>query len=169
MNQMTRTMARRSRTMRTVAASLLLAALMTTAACGAESKSSGNDSPASTGVVEETANGSGETGAIDTGTATPESGGSSASETNKDEPAGSESTSSNEPAPKQTEGNFNGLADSHSAEITTSEGVFVYQLNEEVEAQAAALEENAKIRFEYIEKAIDGGETQRWLVKIEAE
>jgi len=158
-------MTRRNRTLRTVAASLLLAALMTTAACGAESKSPNEDGSAetiNTGIPEETANGSGETGAIDTGTATPEGDGQSPLES-----GGTDQPAANDPAPKQAEGNFNGLADSHSAEITTPDGTFVYQLGDGIEEQVAALEENAKIRFEYIEKSMDGGESQRWLTKVE--
>ncbi|GFN32090.1 hypothetical protein [Paenibacillus xylaniclasticus] len=178
MNHITRTISQRSRTLRLTAASLLLAALMTTAACGNDSKSSGEESTVetvNTGGIEETANGNGETGAIDTGTASPESDAPASTETgssntsDSNTPAADTSASSADPAPQQAEGSFNGLADSHSAEITTTEGTFVYQLSEDVEEQVAALEGNAKVRFEYIEKQIDGGGTQRWLTKIEVE
>jgi hypothetical protein len=156
---------RKSRTVRTIAASILLAALMTTAACGDKSKSVNNDSS-----VESSANGSESTGVVETGTANSDSD-TESSDSNPSTQAGSgidDAASASNNEVKQTTGTYNGLADSHSAEITTEEGIFVYQLTEQSEEQAAAIRSNTKVKIEYTEQAIDDDTSVRQLTKIEA-
>lgn len=159
---------RKSRTVRTIAASILLAALMTTAACGDKSKSLNNGSS-----VESSANGSESTGVTETGTADSDSNSDSdteSSNSNQSTQAGSgvdDATSASNNEVKQTTGTYNGLADSHSAEITTEEGVFVYQLTEQSEEQASAIPSNSKVKIEYTEQS-SGDSSTRQLTKIEA-
>lgn len=67
------------------------------------------------------------------------------------------------------EGTYIGLSDSHSIEIETASGPVPLQITEE---QAKTLEDypsDAKVKFEYTEKAIDGEANlkQNWLTKIE--
>ncbi|MBD3917262.1 hypothetical protein H8B09_00730 [Paenibacillus sp. PR3] len=155
---------RKSRTVRTIAASILLAALMTTAACGDKSKSLNNGSS-----VESSANGSESTGVAETGTADSDSD-TESSDSDQSTQAGSgaeDATSASNNEVKQTTGTYNGLADSHSAEITTEEGVFVYQLTEQSEAQASAIPSNSKVKIEYTEQS-SGDSSTRQLTKIEA-
>lgn len=151
---------RKSRTVRTVAASILLAALMTTAACSDKSKSLDSGSS-----VESSANGSDTTGVVETGTADADADSDSESSEQSTQAGGSvdDAASASNNDAKQATGTYNGLADSHSAEITTEEGVFVYQLTEQSEAQAAAVQSNAKVKIEFTES--DG---TRQLTKIEA-
>ncbi|GMK39345.1 hypothetical protein PCCS19_23990 [Paenibacillus sp. CCS19] len=150
---------RKSRTVRTVAASILLAALMTTAACSDKSKSLDSGS-----TIESSANGSDSTGVVETGTATEEDSNSESGDQST-QTGGSvdDAASASNNEVKQATGTYNGLADSHSAEITTEEGVFVYQLTEQSEAQASAIQSNAKVKIEFTES--DG---TRQLTKIEA-
>lgn len=70
---------------------------------------------------------------------------------------------------KRGEGTFNGLMDSHSIEIETEAGAMPLQIAEELASTVENLPSDAKVAFEYTEKAIEG-ETelkQYWLVKIE--
>ena len=189
MNSTIRNIKKRSRTVKTVAASLLLAALMTTAACGATEKPLDNGSVESSGTgTPDTGSGTSDnttettdptgtssdsegsgTGATDTGTATPEPDAANDEQTGTtNDPASS--TDQADLSVKQATGTFNGLADSHSAEITTADGTVVYQIEESIADQVSNLEEGAKIQFEYSEKAIDGDQklTQLWLTKVEA-
>ncbi|PWW02486.1 hypothetical protein DFQ01_109111 [Paenibacillus cellulosilyticus] len=152
---------RKSRTVRTIAASILLAALMTTAACSDKSKSLDNGSG-----VESTTNGSDSTGVVETGTAPADSDSGSGDQSTQ---AGSgdsgnvdDTASASDNEVKEATGTYNGLADSHSAEIETDDGIFVYQLTEQAEQQASAIQSNAKVKIEYTES--DG---TRQLTKIE--
>ncbi|EFM11747.1 conserved hypothetical protein [Paenibacillus curdlanolyticus YK9] len=189
MNATIRNMSRRSRTVKTIAASLLLAALMTTAACGASNKplSDGSVETSGTGTPDsstDTTDNKAETndtagtasdnevsgtGATETGTATPEQEPNNEEKTDSstDEGQNAASTDQGDASVKQATGTFNGLADSHSAEITTADGTVVYQIEESITDQVSNLEEGAKIQFEYTEKALDGGQ-QLWLTKVAA-
>lgn len=60
------------------------------------------------------------------------------------------------------EGEFVGLADPHTVEIQLEEGAKAFQFKEELKSTIAALTENAKIKFEYIEKS----NGQRVITKI---
>ncbi|MWC30098.1 hypothetical protein [Paenibacillus sp. MMS18-CY102] len=190
MNPTIRNIKKRSRTVKTVAASLLLAALMTTAACGATDKPLNNGSVETsgagtpdTGATDNNTdtndkNGSANegdvsgTGASDTGTATPEtdSANEEQSGSTKQDNEPSSPTDQGDAAVTKATGTFNGLADSHSAEITTADGTVVYQVDASIADQVANLEEGAKIQFEFTEKALDGDQklTQLWLTKVEA-
>lgn len=80
-----------------------------------------------------------------------------------------------EPAPapaepvKVSEGSYSGLIDSHSIEIVTASGAIALQVTEKDMSTLEALPEAAKVKFEYMEKAIEGEADlkQNWLVKIE--
>lgn len=78
-----------------------------------------------------------------------------------------------EPAPAEpvivSEGTYSGLIDSHSIEIVTASGAIALQVTEEDMSVLEALPEAAKVKFEYMEKAIEGEAElkQNWLVKIE--
>ncbi|WP_424767145.1 hypothetical protein [Paenibacillus sp. sgz302251] len=67
------------------------------------------------------------------------------------------------------EGTYIGLMDSHSIEIETADGPMPFQVTDDLMGALEALPENAKVKYEYTEKAIEG-ETdmkQNWLSKIE--
>ncbi|CAM4313085.1 hypothetical protein L1N85_20410 [Paenibacillus alkaliterrae] len=70
---------------------------------------------------------------------------------------------------KMDEGNYTGLIDSHSIEIVTASGALALQITEELAATVENIPPNAKVKFEYTEKAIEGEADfkQNWLVKIE--
>lgn len=70
---------------------------------------------------------------------------------------------------KRGEGTFNGLMDSHSIEIETEAGAMPLQITAELTSTIENLPSDAKVAFEYTEKAIEGeaGLKQYWLVKIE--
>lgn len=78
-----------------------------------------------------------------------------------------------EPAPaepvKVSEGTYSGLIDSHSIEIVTASGAIALQVSEEDMSALEALPDAAKVKFEYMEKAIESEANlkQNWLVKIE--
>lgn len=64
---------------------------------------------------------------------------------------------------KQGEGEFVGLADSHTVEITVDGEAAAYQLGEGTDSAAAALKEGDKVSFEYTEAAIEGDATAKLL------
>lgn len=70
---------------------------------------------------------------------------------------------------KVNEGTYSGLIDSHSIEIVTAAGAIALQVPNEDMSGLEALPDNAKVKFEYTEKAIEGEADlkQNWLVKIE--
>jgi hypothetical protein len=67
------------------------------------------------------------------------------------------------------EGTFNGLMDSHSIEIETAAGAIALQITEELAAKINGIPSDAKVKFEYTEKAVEGDAElkQNWLVSIE--
>lgn len=87
------------------------------------------------------------------------------------EPTADNSGATKEPAAavKVNEGTFNGLIDSHSIEVETNAGVIVLQVTDEQSSTLDSLPDDAKVKFEYTEKAIEGDASikQNWLIKIE--
>ncbi|WP_036719649.1 hypothetical protein [Paenibacillus harenae] len=67
------------------------------------------------------------------------------------------------------EGTFNGLMDTHSIEIETADGAIALQLTEELSQKMNSIPDDAHVKFEYTEKAVDGDTElkQNWLVSIE--
>lgn len=70
---------------------------------------------------------------------------------------------------KQGEGEFVGLADSHTVEITVDGEAAAYQLGEGMDSAVDGLKEGDKVSFEYTEAAIEGDSTAKVLTitKIE--
>lgn len=86
-----------------------------------------------------------------------------------DTPVSSDADSA--PVVQQAEGIYNGQIDGHSVEIETANGPAAFQIEEQLAETVAALEPDTKIRYEFYEKEVDGGEEsvkQLWLTKIEA-
>lgn len=57
---------------------------------------------------------------------------------------------------KSATGTFTGLADEHSAEIMVDGQPMVFQLSDAAQTVAGSLKEEAKVSFQYTEKAIPG-------------
>ncbi|WP_201007291.1 hypothetical protein [Paenibacillus glycanilyticus] len=93
---------------------------------------------------------------------------SSPSPTVSASPTPSESASP-EVVTKQGKGEFIGLADSHTVEITVDGEAAAYQLGEGTDSAVAALKEGDNVSFEYTEAAIEGDATAKLLTitKIE--
>ncbi|WP_308642163.1 hypothetical protein [Paenibacillus nuruki] len=68
-------------------------------------------------------------------------------------------THSTEAETKSATGTFTGLADEHSAEIMVDGQPMVFQLSDEAQTVAGSLKEEAKVSFQYTEKAIPGDDT----------
>jgi hypothetical protein len=87
------------------------------------------------------------------------------------EPTADNSGTIDEPAAavKVNEGTYSGQIDSHSIEVETNAGVIVLQVTDEQSGMLDALPDDAKVKFEYTEKAIEGDAVnkQNWLVNIE--
>ncbi len=67
------------------------------------------------------------------------------------------------------EGTFTGIADANSIEIQTADGPLPVQYTEEQTELINSINEDAKVKFEYKEKAVEGEANlkQQWLVSIE--
>ncbi|RJE91264.1 hypothetical protein D3P07_04195 [Paenibacillus sp. 1011MAR3C5] len=145
------------------AGALLLAVMLTMSACGANANnpsSSGNPNNSESGSPVDQLpdnNGVQEPGAP----------------SNDDDNDNNSSTDNNgigESAPISAEGTYTGLIDSNSLEITTDSGAGAYRIPEELRSVVDELPADAKVKFEYTEKAIEGDTDvkQLWLTKIEA-
>ncbi|MGO4543580.1 hypothetical protein AB4Z29_02095 [Paenibacillus sp. 2TAB23] len=158
---------RRKKSKKAAAGAVLLAVMLATAACGGANDNkpaAGNDQP---GNVEESpivTDLPEESGVLDPDVSAPEP---------TAEPTATADNESPTEAPagpvKVNEGKYSGLIDSHSIEIETAAGAIPLQITDEFKSQLEALPDNAKVKFEYTEKSIEGDATvkQNWLVKIE--
>jgi hypothetical protein len=157
---------KRRRSKKAVAAgAVLLAVMLATSACSgtnANNENKGNDQQ---GTIEEgpvVSELPEESGVLEPDVSAPEP---------YEDPAKANNGGIEEPADpvKVSEGTYSGLSDSHSIEIETATGTIPMQITEEQKSTLEALPDNAKVKFEYKEKAIEGEATlkQNWLVKIE--
>ncbi|MBD2867767.1 hypothetical protein [Paenibacillus arenilitoris] len=156
---------KRRRSKKTAAAgALLLAVMLAASACSGNGNGAANnvneqpdstnegpvvDLPEQSGVIEPDVSGAEPTESPDnSGEAT-------------EEPA-------NEPV-ISGEGTYSGMMDSHSIEIETADGAIALQIPEELSTTIDSIPADAKVKFEYTEKAVEGdaGLKQNWLVKIE--
>ncbi|WP_138752738.1 hypothetical protein [Paenibacillus sinopodophylli] len=157
---------KRKKSKKAAAGAVLLAVMLATAACSganANKPAAGNDqqgnveeSPVITDLPEET-------GVIDPDVSAPEP-------TAEPEATVDNGTATAEPAEavKVNEGIYSGLSDSHSIEIETAAGAIPLQITDEMKSDLEALPDDAKVKFEYTEKAIEGDASakQYWLVSI---
>lgn len=67
---------------------------------------------------------------------------------------------------KRGTGQFIGLIDNHSAEIEVNGEAEAFQMDASILAVAEGLAPNEAVEFEYVEKAIEGGATQKVLTKL---
>ncbi|OMF38758.1 hypothetical protein BK133_00695 [Paenibacillus sp. FSL H8-0548] len=146
------------------AGAVLLAVMLAASACG-NSSNTNNAAPGNDlqGTVDETPIVSqlpDESGVLEPDVSSP-----------SPEPTTDNGGAAEEPAAsvKVNEGTFSGLIDSHSIEVETAAGVIVLQVTDDQSGMVEALSDDAKIKFEYTEKAIEGDASikQNWLVKIE--
>lgn len=151
------------------AGALLLAIMLTSTACGDNAdQPSGNENQGSASPTMEAGNQlPDESGVIDPEAPASDEGNAGANDPGDSGNGGVEQTESE---PISAEGVFSGLSDSHTVEIITDGVAAAYQIPEKLTADIEALPADAKVKFEYIEKAIEGEETvkQLWLTKIEA-
>jgi hypothetical protein len=146
------------------AGALLLAVMLATSACGGnantenntgnEQQGSATDGPIVSQLPEDN-------GVIEPDVSSPEP---------TDATTNNDGTIEDPAAPnKMNEGTYSGLSDSHSIEIETATGAIALQVTDEQKSTLEALPDDAKVKFEYSEKAIEGEATlkQNWLVKIE--
>ncbi|MEV5026250.1 hypothetical protein [Paenibacillus sp. LPE1-1-1.1] len=159
---------RKNKTSATAAGAVLLAVMLATAACsgtnanpnttgGNNQQGSVEESPVVSDLPEES-------GVLEPDVSSPEP-------TTEATDSPDNSTATEEPAEtvKVNEGIYSGLSDSHSIEIETASEVIPLQITDELKTVLEALPDDAKVKFEYIEKAIEGDPSvkQNWLVKIE--
>lgn len=148
------------------AGAVLLAVMLAASACGGTNTNNANTGNKEQGTVNE--------GPVIS--ELPEESGVLEPDVSSPEPTADEAGNSGaieEPAPaesvKVSEGTYSGLIDSHSIEIVTASGAIALQVTEEDMSVLEALPDAAKVKFEYMEKAIEGEADlkQNWLVKIE--
>ncbi|WP_169086493.1 hypothetical protein [Paenibacillus sp. PL91] len=155
---------KRRRSKKAVAAgAVLLAVMLATSACSGTNANNENKGNEQQGTIEEGPAVSElpeESGVLEPDVSTPEPTEAPANNGGIEEPA--------DPV-KVSEGTYSGLSDSHSIEIETATGTIPMQITEEQKSTIEALPDQAKVKFEYKEKAIEGEATlkQNWLVKIE--
>jgi len=143
------------------AGALLLAVMLATTACGGGNTNAGNETQGSATdgpIISQLPE---DNGVIDPGVASPEP---------TENTTNNNGTIEDPSAPnKINEGTYSGLSDSHSIEIETATGAIALQVTDEQKSTLEALPDDAKVKFEYSEKAIEGEATlkQNWLVKIE--
>jgi hypothetical protein len=148
------------------AGAVLLAVMLAASACGSTDTNNANTGNKQQGTVNEgpvISELPEESGVIEPDVSAPEPTADSA-----DNSGGVEEPAPAEPV-KVSEGTYSGLIDSHSIEIVTASGAIALQVTEEDMSVLEALPEAAKVKFEYMEKAIEGEADlkQNWLVKIE--
>lgn len=145
------------------AGALLLAVMLTMSACGANA-----NNPSNSGSPNNSETGSpvdqlpDNNGVQEPGAPTNDDDNNSSTDNNNGNPA--------ESAPISAEGTYTGLIDSNSLEITTDSGAGAYRIPEELRDAVDELPADAKVKFEYTEKAVEGDTSvkQLWLTKIEA-
>ncbi|OBZ16007.1 MULTISPECIES: hypothetical protein [Bacillales] len=145
------------------AGAVLLAVMLATSACGSTNANNANPGNEQQGTVEEGPEISQlpeESGMLDPNVSSPEPTETPANSGGIEEPA--------DPV-KVNEGTYSGLSDSHSIEIETASGTLPLQITEDLKSKLEALPDDAKVKFEYTEKAIEGEANlkQNWLVNIE--
>ena len=159
---------RKNKTSKAAAGAVLLAVMLATAACsGTNANPNTTDGNNQQGSVEESPVVSDlpeESGVLEPDVSSPEP---TAEAT--DSPDNSPATEEPAETVKVNEGIYSGLSDSHSIEIETASGVIPLQITDELKTVLEALPDDAKVKFEYIEKEIEGDPSvkQNWLVKIE--
>ncbi|MFF2889018.1 hypothetical protein [Paenibacillus sp. NPDC057967] len=145
------------------AGALLLAVMLTMSACGANA-----NNPSSSGSPNNSESGSpvdqlpDNNGVQEPGAPSNDDDDNSSTDNNNGTPA--------ESAPISAEGTYTGLIDSNSLEITTDSGAGAYRIPEELRDVVDELPADAKVKFEYTEKAVEGDTSvkQLWLTKLEA-
>lgn len=162
-----------------------LSALLLVSGCGSENASGGNSPAPSTDNSNTEGNGgSSQPGPGNTSNSGNGSGSGNAS--GPDESAGSggnqdtgtgETGNEGSKDPGQSsemsgKGTFQGLADSHSVELETTNGTEVFQFDEALAGKLNGIQEGTAVTFTYTSKNVDsgGGKTvqQLWLTGIEA-
>ncbi|ANY67956.1 hypothetical protein BBD42_16850 [Paenibacillus sp. BIHB 4019] len=146
-----------------VTSSLLVAIMLATAACSSNSNNApaASSSPVATDEQPATVSPTPEESA-----APSPSDGGSVTEPGEASPESSTDTPTANPDLKTGEGVFNGLIDTHSIEVDTPSGTIVLQINDELLDVINSLPEKSKIKYQYVEKDLDGF-TQMWAEKIE--
>lgn len=158
---MTNSSKRRRNKKAATAGAVLLAVMLATSACGGGNTNAGNEqqgSPTDGPVITQLPE---DNGVIDPDLSSPEP---------TDTATNNNGTIEDPAAPnKVNEGIYSGLSDSHSIEIETAAGAIALQVTDDQKSTLEALPDDAKVKFEYSEKAIEGEATlkQNWLVKIE--
>lgn len=146
------------------AGALLLAVMLATSACGGSNSGQANagnetagtatDGPIFTQLPEES------------GIHEPDIAGNESTED-----SGSTNGSIENQADKNiiNEGTYSGLSDSSSIEIVTAKGAIALQFTEDLKNNIDNIPDDAKVKFEYVEKSIEGEADlkQNWLTKIE--
>lgn len=138
------------------AGAILLAIMLTVSACGVNSGNqerneaqNQDEAPAPTDKLPE------DNGVIEPG---------SPDDSEEDNNNGGESPAEEA---KSAEGVYTGQIDANSVEITTESGAAAYRIPEELTTVIENLPSDAKVKFKYTEKAVDGVK-QLWLTMIEA-
>ncbi|KQN99065.1 hypothetical protein [Paenibacillus sp. Leaf72] len=148
-----------------VTSSLLVAIMLATAACSSNSNNApaASSSPVATDEQPATVSPTPEESAAPS----PSDGGSvtEPGEASPESSSGTDTPTAN-PDLKTGEGVFNGLIDTHSIEVDTPNGTIVLQINDELLDVINSLPEKSKIKYQYVEKDLDGF-TQMWAEKIE--
>lgn len=148
-----------------IAGAILIAVMLAAAACSNNNNNGEQPSPSiePTPVVSATPEPTDNGGVTEPGEATPDEDGAATEEPVNTAPTDAPSM--------KGEGVFVGLADTHTVEIETSGGAQSYQFEDSLSDAINAIQSNANVTFEYVEKKIeaDGQSiTQLWLTKIEA-
>ncbi|QAY66742.1 hypothetical protein [Paenibacillus protaetiae] len=156
---------------RTIGASAILITVMLVSAACSDGSSNNNNAQGSPSAeptpvvsVEPTATDSGN-GISDPEPASPDNG--TATNTETSAPATDVGKAPADATPIQAEGTFVGLADTHTVEIDSAQGAQSYQFEDSLSDQVNAIDDDAKVKFEYVEKKTDNV-VQLWLTKIEA-
>lgn len=160
---------RKNKTTKAAAGAVLLAVMLATAACGGTNANQETNANNLQGTVDESPVVSDlpeESGVLEPDVSSPEP---TATAEPSDTPDNSSATEEPADPIKVNEGTYSGLSDSHSIEIETASGVIPLQINDELKTVLETMPDDAKVKFEYTEKEIEGDPTikQNWLVKIE--
>lgn len=152
------------------ASALLLAVVLASTACGAKDSDPNQPVASPPSQVDKLPEGS---GIVEPGVAGSDTNSDNSDSNNQKEPSNNgDNNNKGESAGAEVvkgEGEFAGIADSHSIEIKTDSGYLVFQYKEELSEAINKLESDAKVSFSYTVQKLDDGSglEQNWLVSIE--
>lgn len=155
------------------AGALLLAVMLAASACGGGNadKADNASQDAVNGAPQQVEDLPDQSGMIEPGVAGSDNNGSNNGNSGTADNDGGSDSDGEAAAPetKSGMGTFTGIVDTTSIEITTEGEAAVFQFADDLKPAIEALPEDAEVKFEYTEKAVEGDSSAKQLVLLSIE